>query len=61
MLPSNASIGRVTPSPNDVWCNGSTADFDSVSCGSSPHISTNIRYGVINSKLGIVQPDESGA
>ena len=56
LLNSLTAVGH-----SDVWCNGSTTDFDSVSCGSSPHISTNIRYGVINSKLGIVQPDESGA
>ena len=34
--PSNASIGGYTPSPNEVWCNGSTTDFGSVGGGSSP-------------------------
>ena len=28
---------------NGVWCNGSTADFDSVSGGSSPHAPTNFQ------------------
>lgn len=49
--PSNASIGGYTPSPNEVWCNGSTIDFGSVSGGSSPSTLTNLFFYYGNNNI----------